>query len=74
MRKAKFKKTEESNMKYSGMPMGMWTLFAGSFQKQLPAVFGYDTAAAKAIVKKRSRNTKKLSGIFRRLKRQIAFK
>ena len=30
-------------MKYMGMPMGMWALFAGSFQKQLTAVFGYDT-------------------------------
>ena len=24
-------------MKYAGMPMGMWGLFAGSFQKQLTA-------------------------------------
>ena len=24
-------------MKYTGMPMGRWTLFAGSFQKQLTA-------------------------------------
>ena len=39
-------------MKYAGMPMGMWALFAGSFQKQLTAVFGYDTAAARAITKK----------------------
>lgn len=28
-------------MKYMGMPMGMWVLFAGSFKKQLTAVFGY---------------------------------
>ena len=27
-------------MKYMGMPMGMWALFAGSFKKQLTAVFG----------------------------------
>ena len=39
-------------MKYAGMPMGMWALFAGSFQKQLTAVFGYDAAAAHAITKK----------------------
>ena len=39
-------------MKYMGMPMGMWALFAGSFQKQLAAVFGYDADAAKAITKK----------------------
>ena len=34
------------------MPMGMWTLFAPSFRKQLTAVFGYDTDRAKAITKK----------------------
>ena len=39
-------------MKYIGTPMGMWVLFAGSFQKQLTAVFGYDADAAKAITKK----------------------
>ena len=39
-------------MKYIGMPMGMWALFAGSFQKQLTAVLGYDADTAKAITKK----------------------
>ena len=39
-------------MKYAGMPMGMWVLFAGSFQKQLTAVLGYDAATARAITKK----------------------
>ena len=33
------------------MPMGMWTMFAGSFQKQLTAVFGYDSDTAKGIAK-----------------------
>ncbi len=36
-------------MKYMGMPLGMWTLFAGAFRKQLTTVFGYDAEAAKAI-------------------------
>lgn len=36
-------------MKYSGMPMGMWIVFAGSFQKQLTAVFGYDKSTTKHI-------------------------
>ena len=36
-------------MKYAGMPFGMWALFAGSFQKQLTAVLGYDADIAKAI-------------------------
>ena len=39
-------------MKYIGTPMGMWALFAGSFQKQLTEVLGYDTDTAKAITKK----------------------
>ena len=39
-------------MKYTGMPFGMWALFAGSFQKQLTTVLGYDAATAKAITKK----------------------
>ena len=38
-------------MKYAGMPLGMWAMFAGSFQKQLTAVLGYDPETAKAITK-----------------------
>ena len=30
----------------------MWVLFAGSFQKQLTDVLGYDAATARAITKK----------------------
>ena len=39
-------------MKYIGMPMGMWVLFADSFRKQLTAVLGYNIDTAKAITKK----------------------
>ena len=39
-------------MKYVGMPMGMWALFAGSFRKRLTEVFGYDDAAARLTAKK----------------------
>ena len=39
-------------MKYAGIPMGMWVLLAGSFQKQLTAVLGYDADTVKAITKK----------------------
>ena len=38
-------------MKYMGMPMGMWALFARSFEKQLISVFGYSAAMAKDIAK-----------------------
>ena len=38
-------------MKYIGMPMGMWAVFAGSFRRQLE-VLGYDAAAAEEITRK----------------------
>ncbi len=62
-------------MKYAGMPMGMWALFAGSFQKQLTAVLGYDADTAKAITPKRqSRNTGRSSAGCRSLKRRTGSK
>ncbi len=39
-------------MKYIGMPMGMWALFAKSFRDHLTAVFGYDPEKAKVIAEK----------------------
>ena len=39
-------------MRWTGMPMAMWVLFAGSFQKQLTAVLGYDTDTARKITEK----------------------
>lgn len=39
-------------MKYFGMPMGMWMLFAGSFRKKLTEVFGYDAKTAEQITAK----------------------
>ena len=38
-------------MRWTGMPMAMWVLFAKSFEKQLTEVFGYDAKTAKAIRK-----------------------
>ena len=34
------------------MPMAMWVVLAGSFQKQLTAVFGYDADTAKTVTRK----------------------
>ena len=39
-------------MKYIGMPLGMWVLFAGSFQKQLTQVFSLDADTARAVAEK----------------------
>ena len=39
-------------MNYMGMPWGMWTLFAGSFQAQLTDVLGYNEQTAKAITQR----------------------
>lgn len=37
-------------MRYDGMSIGMWGLFAGSFRRQLSDVFGYDGDTAKAVM------------------------
>ena len=39
-------------MRYAGMPLGMWALFAGSFKKQLSVVYGYNSKTAKVIIDK----------------------
>lgn len=49
-------------MKYMGMPMGMWLLFAKSFRRQLTAVFGYDAETAKAITEKAKPKYKEIIG------------
>ena len=56
-------------MKYTGMPMDMWMLFAPSFQKQLTAVFGYGTDRAKRSRKKQSQHTEKSLPVCRSLKK-----
>ena len=38
-------------MRWMGMPMAMWAVFARSFQTQLTAVLGYDAVTAKQITK-----------------------
>ena len=47
-------------MKYSGMPMGMWLLFSGSFRKQLVEELGYSRNDAGKIAEKAKRRYKKL--------------
>lgn len=39
-------------MKYIGMPMGMWALFARSFRTQLTEVFGCGEDTARLAAKK----------------------
>lgn len=36
-------------MKYAGMPMAMWTMFSGSFRRQLTEIFGLDKNTAKSV-------------------------
>ena len=61
-------------MKYAGMPMGMWALFAPSFRKQLTAVFGYDTDTAKAITKKAKPKYKAIIADLREFEKADRFK
>ena len=36
-------------MKYTGMPMGMWTLFSKSFEQNLVTAFGLDRYSAGTV-------------------------
>ena len=47
-------------MKYTGMPMGMWFLFAGSFRKQLEEELGYSRREARQITEKAKLRYRKL--------------
>ena len=47
-------------MRYTGMPMGMWMLFADSFRKHLSSVYGYDPETAKSITQKAKPQYKKI--------------
>ena len=58
-------------MRWMGMPMAMWAVFARSFQTQLTAVLGYDAVTAKQITKPPSRNTKRSSQSCPNLKKVI---
>ena len=49
-------------MRYAGMPLGMWLLFAGSFRRQLSAVYRYDPETAKAIAGKAKPQYKEIIG------------
>ena len=51
-------------MKYAGMPMGMWMLFAGSFRKSLTTNLGYDREAARRVAAgARSRYRRIIAGL-----------
>ena len=39
-------------MRWTGLPMAMWAVFAKSFEKQLTAVLGYDPDTARKITEK----------------------
>ncbi len=47
-------------MKSIGLPAGMWALFAGSFQRKLTEVLGYDRKTAAWITKEAHRRYRKL--------------
>ena len=49
-------------MKYAGMPMGMWVLFAPSFRRNLTRFFGFDEAAAKTVTREAKEKYRKIIG------------
>lgn len=61
-------------MKYTGMPSGMWLLFAGSFRKQLVRVLKYDAAEAKGITAKARLKYREVISSLPEFERADAFK
>ena len=49
-------------MKYAGMPMGMWVLFAPSFRRNLTRFFGLDEASAKTATREAKEKYRKIIG------------
>ena len=61
-------------MKYSGMPGGMWLLFAGSFKKHLTSVLDYDAKTAGAITAKAKPKYKEIIGALPEFEKADRFK
>jgi hypothetical protein len=47
-------------MKYTGMPLGMWGLFARSFRKRLSSILAYDSETAGTITAKAKQQYKEI--------------
>ena len=54
-------------MRYMGIPMGMWVLFAGSFREQLTNVFGYDKETDITFLEYDGNYYQYASGLFKKL-------
>ena len=61
-------------MKYTGMPMGMWLLFSGSFRKQLEEVLGYSREEARKITVNAKRQYRMLIGKLPEFEKKYRFK
>ena len=61
-------------MKYSGMPCGMWLLFAGSFKKHLTTVLGYDAKTADMVTEKAKAKYKEIIGSLPEFEKRDRFK
>ena len=61
-------------MRYSGMPFGMWVLFARSFRKNLTVVYGYDPATAGEIASKAKQRYKEIIGSLPEFEKADQFK
>jgi len=61
-------------MRYSGMPFGMWVLFARSFRKNLTVVYGYHPATAGEIASKAKQRYKEIIGSLPEFEKADRFK
>ena len=61
-------------MKYTGMPCGMWLLFAGSFRKNLTAALNYDRKTAGLITGKAKKRYREIIGKLPEFEKSDRFK
>ena len=61
-------------MKYTGMPMGMWLLFSGSFRKQLEEVVGYSREEVRKITVNAKQQYRTLIGKLPEFEKKDRFK
>ena len=61
-------------MRYTGMPSGMWLLFAGSFRKNLTTVLNYDCKTARSITGKAKKRYREIIGKLPEFEKSDRFK
>lgn len=74
MVKCNGKEIKKKEMKYFGMPLGMWLLYKNSFQKNMQCVLGFENKKAKQITIKAKSGYKEIINKLPEFEKQDRFK